>query len=227
MESMKYYVEYQPIITKELGDNYGHNEIFVINTNGSFGSLIRTLQSGDPNDILFVLGAKDVFKYTEHSIARNEEGNIIMQYGTPLAEQFFEHLVAVLFMAQLKAKYGIPTTHDLEDELKCFTEESVRDYLKQADSLVSRKDVFDAIEGLNMRDTRLHIVLRVSMPELFKELSYYMQEEYPFITMLYTTNDRLVPRDGCRYRRFVSGQQVEDTYPKTVTKIKTEGEGKR
>lgn len=227
MESRKSYVEYQPIITRELEKNYGCNEIFVINTNGSFGSLIRNLQNGDPNDILFVLDAKTVFNYTKHSLECDREGNIIMQYDSQLVSQFFEHLVAVIFMAQLKAKYDIPTTHDLEEELKYFTEKSVEEYLEHADSLVSREDVLDAIEGLSMDDTRIHIALRASVPGLFKELCCYLQDEYPFITMLYVNSNMPVSRDGCKYRKFVFGLQVEDTYPKTVTKIKTEGEGKR
>lgn len=218
--SEHYYVEWQPIIGQELANNYEYNEIFDIHTVRSFASLIETLDESDKNNILLVFDYSTVDKYTKH-IAQILQLDWKQQLAA--SSSYYNHLVALIALLQLREKYPIQTDHDLDEEVLYFTEKSYEDYLVVEDILVTREDVFKAIDSLDLKDKRLHIVLRCGY--IIDEIGHYLQDEYSFITMIYTecgvstyvtdtdAKGNKVLRDY-KYRRFEYQELCENTYPK-------------
>ena len=220
-DSERYYITYQPMIGQELADNYEYNEIFDIHTVRSFGSLIEVLNKLSNNNILLLFDDERVVdEYDRHRIQLIQMG--WKQYESERLT-YYNHLVALLALLQLRERYPIQSDHDLDEEALYFTEKSYEEYLGVEDILVTREDVFKAIESINLKDKRLHIVLRCRA--INDELGHYLQNEYSFITMIYTdcgVSTYITDTDvkgnkilkDYKYRRFEGQELVDNTYPR-------------
>ena len=215
-------------ICEELSNNYEKNEIFGVYYRHRLYQIQEALEDASLNDILLVVKRDMVTELMGHYQK--------MAFASPERVAFLNHLIAILFLRQLKEKYSIETAHAglLDEEESYLRDKSYDDYSLVESELATREDVFRAIEGLNMKDTRLHIVLEYDY-EIEYEISNYLQEEYPFITMVYSEGGisglSLNPAGGRRmsdyiphmYVRFTRYGIEEDTYPKAkAAKIKNE-----
>ena len=214
-------------ICEELSNNYEKNEIFGVYYRHRLYQIQEALKDDSLNNILLVVKREMVTELMGHYQK--------MAFASPERVAFLNHLIAILFLRQLKEKYSIETVHAelLDEEESYLRDKSYDDYSLVESELPIREDVFRAIEGLKMKDTRLHIVLEYDYVIEY-EISNYLQEEYPFITMVYSEGGisglSLNPAGGCRmsdyiphkYVRFTRYGREEDTYPKAAKIVNKE-----
>ncbi len=221
-------------IREELLSNFDKNAVFRLDRRALLYQIEEVLQKEETcsedevnaTDILLTIDVQTLDEYTKNITKLC----LLKISGKDLVTRraFWNHLVALLFMRQLSQKYSVQGDHiDLLDEEELyFTEKSFEDYLSVESELVSREDVFKAIENLNLpKPIRVHIILKTETQGLDDEISYYLQTEYPFITMVYSESGNVgnittwdenghFTVDTRQYIYFDRGELSEDTYPK-------------
>lgn len=227
-------------IRKELLNNFDKNAVFRVYRRSLLYEVEKVLQRNEigsdeevkATDILLTIDMPDV---DEH-IKNLSELYLLGVSGKDLEirRAFWNHLVAIIFMKQLKEKYPVESEHlDLLDEEESyFTEKSFKEYLEVESQLISREDIFKTIEDLNLeKPIRLHIVVKTEPYGLNDEISYYLQNEYSFTTMVYSETGNfgiIITRDEKRYHHtetrlfkyFDRGELKEDNYPKRAKRKK-------
>ena len=221
-------------IRDELLNNFDKNAVFRVYRRSLLYEVEEILQRNEigsdeevkATDILLRIDIPDVDEHTKNL----GELYLLGVTGKDLETRraFWNHLVAILFMKQLKEKYPVENEHlDLLDEEESyFTEKSFKEYLEVESQLISREDIFKTIEDLNLaKPIRLHIVAKTEPYGLHDEISYYLQDEYPFTTMIYSESGNfgiIITWDENRhhhmeerlFKYFDRGELKQDTYPK-------------
>lgn len=105
-------------------------------------------------------------------------------------KRIWEHFVSLEIMKELEKKYSIKSDHDLLEEEKYIRNGNVdnqEDYLAVEEILIDRNDILETIEGLNIPNLRLHVLIRgCKSAYLCDEISNYLADNLPFITMVYS-----------------------------------------
>ena len=224
------------IIREELLGNFEKNAVFEVYRAAILSKIERVLRKEatgsaeevEGTDILLTLEEQAISEHIDHAYREDMYG--ISVPITLRKRAFWNHLVAILFMRQLKKAYpSIQSDHlDLLDEEESyFTEKEFEDYLEVESQLITREDIFKSIEDLKLpAPVRLHIVVNAAHHSLDDEISYYLQDSYPFTTMVYvergnigyiTTWDenRQPVCETRKFKYFKRGEFIEDTYPRT------------
>ena len=188
-------------LEREFNNNYKVHEIFKYQGHATLDTLIKKIK--DSNEILLEINNNNITPFYKHR--ENFEFESIEEYS------FWNHIISVLFMQELSDSYDIETNHDILLEKKILTGESFEDYQKYEKILINRNDVIEAIKKLNVDKKRVHIVLRfVNNEFIWKELVNYLEDDLPFITMIYSDSDI--------YRFTVNGKGNECGFPTDVYK---------
>ena len=215
------------VIAEELNNNFEKNELFFGYPTSTIDAVKEALKNTNDNDIVVELNKETLERLDKHACPYGNMCRLHMYYGTDERVMFWNHLIALLIMKQLENQYHFNCGHDLDEEEKYFTEKTYEEYAKVADTLVTREDVFKTIQSLCLNNPRLHILSRYSLGEE-SEIDNYLQDEYPFVTMVYSDGDtfkdvynycHLVEyEDGGKYpeknkyRLFYQDNLVEDSY---------------
>ncbi len=215
------------IITEELNNNYEKNEIFFGYPTSMINAIKDVLIKTNENEIVIDLTEQELKRLSKHT-SPNRLGKCNILLGTPEMLEFWNHLIALIIMKELEKRYNFKCSHDLEEEEKYFTEKSYKEYKKVSDTLVTREDVFNTIDSLCLISPRLHIIRRYPLLAEECEVDCYLQDEHPFITMIYSDSEYCRPQYGIwhdevdengktyseknKYRLFYQEMLVEDTY---------------
>ena len=177
-------------IEKELDNNRSIHEIFECQSASVIDTVIKRFKDNDSNEILLQININNIMPFYKH------RGNF--QKESEEEARFWEHLVSILFMSQLKERHDFDIVHDIEEEKKVMTREPFEIYKQVEGALLDRNDVIETIRSLGLESPRLHIVLSSFNNELvWSELINYLNEGLPFITMIYSSgNVTTIEKDG-------------------------------
>lgn len=190
-------------LEREFNNNYQVNEIFKYQRHRALDKLMRNIK--EKNELLFEIDINIIMPFYKH---RNN-----FEFESEEEYNFWNHALSILFMQELSENYNIETKHDILTEKKILTREDFEEYQKYEDVLINRNDVIEAIKQLNLDSNRIHIVLRfVNNEFIWKELVNYLDEDLPFITMIYSDSDI--------YRFKVNGKNHEEGFPTDIYKYK-------
>lgn len=190
-------------LEREFNNNYQVHEIFKYQKHGTLDTLIKNIK--EKHEPLLEIDINNIMPFYKHR--NNFEFESIEEYN------FWNHVISILFMQELSDNYNIETNHDVLAEKKIITRDSFEEYQKYESILINRNDVIETIKNLNLDTKRLHIVLRyVNNEFIWKELVNYLEDDLPFITMIYSDSDI--------YRFKVNGKEIECGFPTDVYKYK-------
>ena len=193
------------VLERELKDNHSMHELFEYQRNSTLDGVVKTLKESNGNDILLQISINNVipfYKFRASFLYESEEES-----------RYWNHIISILFMSQLKEKYDLETSHEIEEEKKVMTRESFETYQLFESTLVDRNDVIEAIRKLGLENPRLHIVVSSFNNEfVWKELVNYFQDGLPFITMIYTDGNMASQKvsgttEVFKYKRFVGSEE--------------------
>lgn len=191
------------ILEREFINNYGIHEVFEYQSTSDLDNLVKSIK--DSNEILLQININNIIPFYKH---RNN-----FKDDSEEESKYWNHIISILFMTQLKEKYNLDMVHDLEEEKKIITREPFETYQQYESALLDRNDFIEAIRNLNLDNTRVHIVIRSFNNEnVWKELLNYLEDNLPFITMIYSDGDMSVgktitkeeelPTNNYKYRNF-------------------------
>ena len=162
----------------ELKSNYYVNAIFKRQRHSDLEKLQRNTIILD-RDILFELNINNIVPFT-----RNASPSTVDE------ESYWNHFVSLQFMSQLKDRYGVHTSHNLEEEKKLMTRTPLDDYASFESSIVDRNDVIEGIKGLYKLSPRIIIVLKyVNNEGIWRELLNYFDQNVGMIVMICTDGE--------------------------------------
>jgi len=185
------------ILERELNNNYEYNEIFTYQRYGTLESVSDVVKEN--KELLFEININNIIPYYKH---RSK-----FKYESEEEYRFWNHIISILFITELKEKYDIDILHYIDEEKKIVTKNEFDDYLKYEHILLNREDVIEILKKLNIK--RLHLIVRyVNNEYIWKEIVNYLQNDLPFITMIYSDGDIYkTKKDGIGETSF-----VEDVY---------------
>lgn len=190
-------------LDREFNNNYQVHEIFKYQKHRTLDTLKKNIKEND--ELLLEIDINNIMPFYKHR--NNFDFESIEEYN------FWNHVVSVLFMQELSENYNIYTNHDILTEKKILTRDSFEEYQKYESILINRNDVIETIKNLNLDNKRIHIVLRfVNNEFIWKELVNYLEDDLPFITMIYSDSDI--------YRFKVERNEMECGFPTDEYKYK-------
>lgn len=168
-------------LDRELRTNHYYNEIFKRQKHNDLDTLIMNLKISG-KDVIFELNINNAIPFCKNGS--------IFEPNSEEEKNYWNHVVALLFMNQLKEKYDIESDHNLEDEKRIITRLPQEEYLKYEDCLVNRDDIVQEIKKLPLLSPRVHIIVRyINSDSIWKELINYFDSDIPLITMIYTDGE--------------------------------------
>ena len=169
-------------LEREFNNNHEVHEIFKYQRNEDIDNLEKNILESNGNEILLKININNIMPFLKH------KSNI--EKDSEEEEKFWNHVVSILFMSQLDDKYKIESVHNVDEEKKIITRDNFDVYQKVESSLINRDDVIELIRNLNLDNPRLHIIITYFNNEnVWKELVNYLEDDLPFITMIYSESD--------------------------------------
>lgn len=169
-------------LEREFNNNHEVHEIFKYQRNEDIDNLEKNILESNGNEILFKININNIMPFLKH------KSNI--EKDSEEEEKFWNHVVSILFMSQLDDKYKIESVHNVDEEKKIITRDNFDVYQKVESALINRDDVIELIRNLNLDNPRLHIIITYFNNEnVWKELVNYLEDDLPFITMIYSESD--------------------------------------
>ena len=169
-------------LEREFNNNHEVHEIFKDQRNEDIDNLEKNILESNGNEILFKININNIMPFLKH------KSNI--EKDSEEEEKFWNHVVSILFMSQLDDKYKIESVHNVDEEKKIITRDNFDVYQKVESALINRDDVIELIRNLNLDNPRLHIIITYFNNEnVWKELVNYLEDDLPFITMIYSESD--------------------------------------
>ena len=205
-------------IKEELMNNFEENEVFGV-YNRSILFQVEDHVEKEENDIYLVLDENTIYSYDKHRRECDASGHAVMSNIGLEHEVFWNHLIALLFMQQLKDRYHMETSHNLLEEEKYFTEKNYGEYLEIEKQLLSREDVLETID--NIDPLRVHIIVKCGISGVDNEIGHYLQDKYAFITMVYTEGNGIgsiitrpetggVIIEDCKCKKYYRDELISD-----------------
>ena len=169
-------------LEREFNNNHEVHEIFKYQRNEDIDNLEKNILESNGNEILLKININNIMPFLKH------KNNI--EKDSEEEEKFWNHVVSILFMSQLDDKYKIESVHNVDEEKKIITRDNFDVYQKVESALINRDDVIELIRNLNLDNPRLHIIITYFNNEnVWKELVNYLEDDLPFITMIYSESD--------------------------------------
>ena len=169
-------------LEREFNNNHEVHEIFKYQRNEDIDNLEKNILESNGNEILLKININNIMPFLKH------KSNI--EKDSEEEEKFWNHVVSILFMSQLDDKYKIESVHNVDEEKKIITRDNFDVYQKVESALINRDDVIELIRNLNLDNPRLHIIITYFNNEnVWKELVNYLEDDLPFITMIYSESD--------------------------------------
>lgn len=167
-------------LEREFNYNYQVHEIFKYQQHRTLDTLIKKIN--EKKELLLEIDINAIMPFYKH---RNN-----FEFESDEEYDFWDHVISNLFMQELNEKYKIVTLHDIETEKRILTRDSFKEYEKRKGLLLDRNDVIETIRQLNLDSNRIHLVIRfVNNEFIWKELVNYLDDDLPFITMIYSDSD--------------------------------------
>ena len=169
-------------LEREFNNNHEVHEIFKYQRNEDIDDLEKMVTESDDNEILLKININNIMPFLKHksNIEKDSEDE----------EKFWNHVVSTLFMSQLNDKYKNESIHNIDEEKKVLTRDEFDVYQKVESALINRDDVIESIRNQNIDNPRLHIIINYFNNEnVWKELVNYLEDDLPFITMIYSESD--------------------------------------
>lgn len=200
-------------LEREFANNYQTHELFNYQRRETIDSIMNRINDNPNGDILLQININNIMPFYKHR--NNFINNSVEEYN------YWNHVVSILFMSQLKEKYDFNTIHDIDKEKRIITREPFDDYKKTEPALLNRNDVIELIKNLNFDNPRLHIVIKhFNNEDIWNELVNYFDDDLPFITMIYSdcdvyrffakSND--CPSDNYKYKFFDKSREGIESY---------------
>ncbi len=159
------------VINSITTDN-NEKEVFKHQRHETLNGIEELIEKLPKKEILFELDLNQIMSFSK---LRNNIKDDDRNYDI-----FWNHVISLLFMTDLYEKYFIETKHDLEDERKLLSRDNVDEYFNREWSLVTRDDVFEAIDELTLKNPRVHIILKyVNNDNVLDEVLTYLDGDIP------------------------------------------------
>lgn len=203
-------------LEREFNNNKTSHEVFEHQRTGTLDVLEKRIK--DNNEVLFQLSINNIMPFYKH------KGHFVD--GSKEETRFWNHVVAILFMTELRNRDGLDTCHDIDEEKKIITREDFDIYEKVEDALLDRADVIETIKKLG--SPRIHIIARYfNNQDVWKEVLSYLGEDLPFVTMIYSDGEINVPESTYTYIHYdkqEEGLHYKKNASKALIKVLNEEE---
>lgn len=187
---------------EELDNNHSIGEVFKNQRHTTLDSLTKKIENNE-NDILVNISINNIVPF----LKRGQETTEL--YDDP----YWDSVVSLIIMNELKEKYGASTYHNLDVEKVLLTRAPLNEYVNNRYCMVSMEDVVYSISEMNLTNPRVHIILeQVKNDNIINELCRYLDGNLPFVTMIYSDGEVIVNSDKYDYMlfdKYEDGQLIE------------------
>ena len=115
-----------------------------------------------------------------------------MLYGKNFDEisGVWERFIDIKIMKAISKKLGVLSFHNLFLEEELFSYKAAAMYNKLEKYLITKDEIIELMKKSGMTLVRLHIIANgYQNTPLYRVLARYMEEDVPFVTMIYTNDD--------------------------------------
>lgn len=205
------------VLEREINNNHDTNEVFIHQNKAVLSDLEDNLRESN-NEIVLDIDINNIMPFYRLKTRMKQEE---MEDNN-----FWSHVVSILFMQDLLNRYEIKTNHNIDEEKKVLSRDDIDDYFKIESVLASRDDVIESIKSLNLSNPRVHIILKyMTNEEVIEESLHYLEEGLPFITMIYYDGEIPIDKIDGKYNAKVfdhmeegvlTHKEVNKTYEKKI-----------
>lgn len=175
-------------VKEELENNYETNDIFKHQRHSTISQIEDYLKENGTNEILLDIDINNITPF--------------LKLGTLLKDddEYWNHVVALLFMQDLEFKYNYKTDHEIDAEKRILSRD-IESYEDLKHLIINKNDVFDSIKRNNPDAKRIHIILKyINNENIIDEVLNYIDEESTFTTMIYSDSELPIDKIYNRYK---------------------------
>ena len=175
-------------VKEELENNYETNDIFKHQRHSTISQIEDYLKENGTNEILLDIDINNITPF--------------LKLGTLLKDddEYWNHVVALLFMQDLEFKYNYKTDHEIDAEKRILSRD-IESYEDLKHLIINKNDVFDSIKRNNPDAKRIHIILKyINNENIIDEVLSYIDEESTFTTMIYSDSELPIDKIYNRYK---------------------------
>ena len=175
-------------VKEELENNYETSDIFKHQRHSTISQIEDYLKENGTNEILLDIDINNITPF--------------LKLGTLLKDddEYWNHVVALLFMQDLEFKYNYKTDHEIDAEKRILSRD-IESYEDLKHLIINKNDVFDSIKRNNPDAKRIHIILKyINNENIIDEVLNYIDEESTFTTMIYSDSELPIDKIYNRYK---------------------------
>ena len=175
-------------VKEELENNYETSDIFKHQRHSTISQIEDYLKENGTNEILLDIDINNITPF--------------LKLGTLLKDddEYWNHVVALLFMQDLEFKYNYKTDHEIDAEKRILSRD-IESYEDLKHLIINKNDVFDSIKRNNPDAKRIHIILKyINNENIIDEVLSYIDEESTFTTMIYSDSELPIDKIYNRYK---------------------------
>ena len=178
------------ILKEELFKNNTEHEVFKRQKHSTLNEVVKHVKEYNGRNFLVELNINSIVPFINRSDLKDQD-------------DYWEHVVSLLFMNELDYRYNIKSNHSLDDEKRILSRGSKEEYNKYEEALLDRNDVIESINNVGIEYPRLHIIIEyINNDNIWNELVNYLANDLPFATMIYTDGEMPPIMDENRYVLF-------------------------
>ena len=175
-------------VKEELENNYEKNEIFKHQRHSTISQIEDYIKENGTNEILLDIDINNITPF--------------LKLGSLLKDdnEYWNHVVALLFMQDLEFKYNYKSDHEIDAEKRILSRD-IENYESLKHLIINNNDVYDSIKRNNPTISRIHIILKyINNENIIDEVLNYIDEESTFTTMIYSDSEIPIDKISNRYK---------------------------